>query len=134
MEKIVCPHCERKLRNINAWHYCQKIEIDELFVDKSDAIVLAFDTILQQVSSWENVEISATKNCIVFVKNKTFLVLKPMKKHLETKFYSDSIFDDEALHKCSLWGSKYEGIMRFENENQLSQNFFEYVKKSYQIS
>ena len=56
MEKTVCPHCERKLRNINAWHYCQKIEIDELFVDKSDEIVLVFDTIMQQVSQWENVE------------------------------------------------------------------------------
>ena len=134
MEKTVCPNCERKLRNINAWHYCQKIEIDELFIDKSDEIVLAFDTILQQVSSWENVEISATKNCVVFVKNKTFLVLKPMKKQLEAKFYSNTFLDDEALHKCSLWGSKYEGIMRFENENQLSQNFFDYVKISYQIS
>ena len=134
MEKIVCPHCERKLRNINAWHYCQKIEIDELFVDKSDEVVLAFDTILQQVSSWENVEISATKNCIVFVKNKTFLVLKPMKKHLEAKFYSNIFLDDETLYKCSIWNSKFEGIMRFENENQLSQNFFDYVKKSYQIS
>ena len=134
MEKIVCPHCERKLRNINAWHYCKKIEIDELFIDKSDEIVLAFDTILQQVSSWENVEISATKNCIVFVKNKTFLVLKPTKKHLEAKFYSNTFLDDEALHKCSVWNSKHEGIMRFEHENQLSQNFFEYVKKSYKIS
>ena len=134
MERIVCPHCERKLRNINAWHYCKKIEIDELFIDKPDEVLLAFDTILQKVSSWENVEISATKNCIVFVKNKTFLVLKPMQKHLEAKFYSNNIFDDEALYKCSLWSSKYEGIMRFENENQLSQKFFHYVKNSYQIS
>ena len=122
------------MRNINAWHYCQKIEIDELFVDKSDEVVLAFDTILQQVSSWENVEISATKNCIVFVKNKTFLVLKPMKKHLEVKFYSNNMFDDETLYKCSIWNSKYEGIMRFENENQITKAFFENVQKSYLIS
>ena len=134
MEKMICPHCERKLHNINAWHYCKKIEIDELFMDKSDEVLLAFDTILQKVASWENVEISATKNCIVFVKNKTFLVLKPMKKCLEAKFYSNNMFDDEALHKCSIWNSKYEGIMRFENERQLSQKFFHYVKNSYQIS
>ena len=134
MEKTVCPHCERKLRNINAWHYCKKIEIDELFVDKSDEIVLAFDTILQQVSSWENVEISATKNCVVFAKNKTFLVLKPMRKCLEAKFYSNTFLDDEALYKCSVWNSKFEGNMRFKNEKQLSQKLFDYVKKSHQIS
>ena len=134
MEKMICPHCERKLHSINAWHYCKKIEIDELFIDKLDEVVLAFDTILQQVSSWENVEISATKNCVVFVKNKTFLVLKPMKKCLEAKFYSNNMFDDEALHKCSIWNSKYEGIMRFENERQITKAFFENVQKSYLIS
>ena len=134
MEKIVCPHCERKLRNIKAWHYCKKVDIDELFVDKPDEIVLVFDAIMQQVSQWENVEASATKNCIVFVRNKTFLVLKPMKKFLEAKFHSDMPLDDERLHKTTMWNKRHEGVFRFENEQQLSNHFFQYVKNSYLIS
>lgn len=134
MERIICPNCKRKLRNINAWHYCKEVAIDDLFLHKSDEIVLAFDRILQEISEWKDVEISATKNCIVFVRNKTFLVLKPMTKYLEAKFYSEQIFDDETLYKCEKWNSKYQGVMRFANENQISSAFFRYCKDSYQIS
>jgi Domain of unknown function (DUF5655) len=134
MDKIACPHCKRKLHNINAWHYCKEVAIDDLFVDKSDEIVLAFDAVLQQVETWEGVEISATKNCVVFVKNKTFLVVKPANKWLEIKFYSNSIIEDDDLHKCHIWNSKYEGIVRLTNEQDLKPKFMQYIKKSYQIS
>ena len=133
MEKHICPHCKRKLRNVNAWHYCKEVAIDDLFLTKSDEIVLAFDTILEKVAQWEHVEISATKNCVVFVRNKTFLVVKPMTKWLEVKFYSSEIIDDDDLHKCQIWNAKYEGILRFGNENQIQPKFFEYFKNSYQI-
>jgi hypothetical protein len=47
---------------------------------------LAFDSLLKVVAELKDVEIGATKNCVVFVKNKTFLVAKPMIKFLEIKF------------------------------------------------
>lgn len=134
MEGVICPKCKRKLRNINAWHYCQKADMDDLFLNKSDDIVLAFDRILQEVSGWEEVEISPTKNCVVFVRNKTFLVLKPMTKWLEAKFYHDKIMDDPELHSCTPWNSKFQGIMRFQNEMQITPKFFRYCKQSFQIS
>ena len=134
MEKTFCPSCKRTLRNINAWHYCKEVDIDDLFVKKSDEIVLAFDRILQIVGEWEDVDISATKNCVVFVKNKTFLVVKPMTKFLEVKFYSNEIIEDDSLYKFHLWSSKYEGIIRLENELQIKPVFYQYFKKSLEIS
>lgn len=134
MTQTICPNCKRTLRNVNAWHYCKEVEIDDLFLDKSDEIVLAFDRIMQQVSEWEVVSVSGTKNCVVFVRNKTFLVIKPMKKWLEVKFYSEKVIDDDALHKCHAWNSKFECIFRFENEHQIANSFFDYFKKSYEIS
>jgi hypothetical protein len=50
------------------------VAIDDLFLNKSDEIVLIFDKLLEFLSSFEDVEISATKNCIVFVRNKTFVL------------------------------------------------------------
>ena len=134
MEKTFCPSCKRPLRNPNAWHYCKEVDIDDLFVKKSDEIVLAFDRILQVVGEWEDVDISATKNCVVFVKNKTFLVVKPMTKFLEVKFYSNEIIEDDSLYKFHLWSSKYEGIIRLENELQIKPIFYQYFKKSLEIS
>ncbi len=122
-EITICPKCNRQLRNINAWHYCAEVSIDDLFADKSDEILLIFDELLQKVSTWDNVAVSATKNCVVFVKNKTFLVIKPMTKFLEIKFYSLEPIEDEDLYKCNAWNSKYEGNdtnRTSNNENRIT--------------
>lgn len=124
--KIICPNCKRAIRSLNSIHYCKEVVIDDLFNKKSDEIVLAFDKLLQMVSEWQDIEISGTKNCIVFVRNKTFLVAKPMTKCLEIKFYANEPIDDDELYKCRLWGSKYEGIFRIENELQLNDKHFQY--------
>jgi uncharacterized protein with PIN domain len=133
-EKTICPSCKRVLRNPNAWHYCKKVDIDDLFINKSDEILLVFDRLLQMVAEWQGVEISGTKNCVVFVRNKTLLVTKPMTKWLEIKFYATKLIEDESLYKCQLWNSKYEGIIRIQNESELKPKHFQYFKNSYLIS
>jgi hypothetical protein len=133
-EKHICPNCKRVLRKVNAPHYCKEVAIDDLFVDKTDEIVLAFDRIYQRYLEADDVDISATKNCVVFLRNKTFLVIKPMKKWLEVKFYSPGVIEDDSLHKCELWGKKFHGIVRFESEHQINQRFFEYFEVSYEMS
>lgn len=134
IERIICPKCNRAVRSVNSFHYCKQVALDDLFVNKSDEVLLVFDRLLEQVSSLDDVEISGTKNCVVFVRNKTFLVTKPMTKWLEIKFYSEKfIFDDEDIYKCELWGSKYAVIIRIKNEEELKQKHFEYFKNSYLI-
>lgn len=133
-ERIICPNCKRSIPNLKSYHYCKEVAIDELFLKKSDEVVLVFDRLLEHLSAYENVEISATKNCIVFVRNKTFVVAKPMTKCLEIKFYSNVPINDEELYKCHLWSSKYESIIRIENESQLRPKHFQYFKNSYLIS
>ena len=133
VERYTCPRCNRVLRKANAVHYCQKVEIDDLFIDKTDEIVLAFDKIYQQYLDREDVDISATKNCVVFLRNKTFLVIKPMKKWLEVKFFSDGVIEDDSLHKSFQHGKNYNCIVRFESEHEINQRYFEYFDASYEI-
>ena len=134
IKRVICPLCKRSLRSASAWHYCKEVSIDDLFIHKPDEIVLAFDRLLEIVMDWHDIEISATKNCVVFVRNKTFLVAKPMTKFLEIKFYSNELIEDDDLYQCHLWSSKYEGIIRVVNENELINKFVNYFKSSYQIS
>jgi hypothetical protein len=132
--KIICPNCNRNIRSLNSYHYCKEVVIDDLFVKKSDDVVVAFDKLLQMVADWDDIEISGTKNCIVFVRNKTFLVAKPMAKCLEIKFYANAPIEDEELYKCQLWNSKYEGIIRVQSESDLKPKYLQYFKQSYLIS
>ena len=108
--------------------------MDDLFADKSDTILLIFDAVMQEVVKWEDVEMSATKNCVVFVRNKTFLVVKPMTKFLEIKFYSEAFIEDDDLYKCTLWNNKHHGILRISHENELKSSHFQYFRESYLMS
>ena len=86
----VCPKCERELLKENQTHYCARVSIDSLFKGKPDELVLVFDKILAEVADWQDVLVSTTPNCIVFVHRKTFLVIRPMQKVLDVKFYSET--------------------------------------------
>lgn len=132
--KTICPKCNRPLSSANAWHYCEEVDIDSLFLDKPDAVVLCFDTIFQVVTEWEDVDYSATKNCIVFLHKKTFLVIKPMKKWLEVKFFSEEILDEDRLFKQYQRGKKYECVFRLEFEEQIDPMYFQLFRKSWEIS
>ena len=99
-----CPKCERRLKNANQWHSCVKQDIDSLFENKGGELIYVFDKLLLAVAEWPGVDISATKNCIVFVTSQTFLVVRPMKKLLNIKFYSDTLIESPLIFKTSaLW-------------------------------
>lgn len=115
-------------------HYCKEVSIDEVFAGKPEETILLFDRILAEIALWDEVDVSATKNCIIFFRNKTFLVLKPMSKCLEIKFFSKEFIEDDRLHKCEAWGGKYSGYIRLKHEEELIPKFFSYFKISYQIS
>ncbi len=133
-ESVICPNCNRKIRSINAVHYCKEVSIDEVFAGKSEETILLFDRILAEIALWEEVDVSATKKCIIFFRNKTFLVLRPMSKCLEIKFFSQEFIEDDRLHKCEAWGGKYSGYLRLKHEKDLIPAYFKYFKTSYDIS
>ena len=85
---FVCPTCGRELLKETQTHYCARVSVDSLFKGKPDELVLVFDRLLAEVAGWKDVIVSTTPNCIVFVHRKTFLVIRPMQKVLDVKFYS----------------------------------------------
>lgn len=133
-QKVKCPKCNRVVRSLGSYHYCEKIEIDALFLDKSDEILLIFLKLCEQLEKLEDIEISATKNCIVFLRNKTFVVAKPMRNFLQVKCYANELIEDEDIVKSQLWGNKYEHIFRYKERSDLKSNHFHYFFNSYQIS
>ena len=128
-----CPKCERDLKNPKQWHNCVKVSIDSLFEGKSEELVLIFDQLLSEIIDWENVAVSATKNCIVFVHNQTFLIVRPMKKQLDLKFYSQTEQVDFPIIKSVFYSGKYENHIRVSQLNELDQVVFNHLKESYKL-
>ncbi len=64
---FVCPKCERELRKPNQWHSCVKVEIGELFNNKSKEVEFVFDKLFVEIFEWGNISVSATdENAIRF--------------------------------------------------------------------
>ena len=128
-----CPKCERELRNPNQWHNCVKVSIDSLFEGKAAELILLFDKLLSEIIDWENVAVSATQNCIVFVHNQTFLIIRPMKKALDLKFYTETPQEEEPILKSIFYSGRFENHIRISTLEDLTPSVFNFIKQSYKI-
>jgi hypothetical protein len=52
--------------------------------------------------------LNTTPNCIVFYRRTAFLVIRPMKKWLDIKFYSKVAHTDKPVVKSVAVGNKFE--------------------------
>ena len=128
-----CPKCERELPKPEQRHYCARVSLDSLFAGKPDELILAFDKILAEVADWDDVLVGTTPNCIVFTRRLTFLVIRPMKKELDVKFYSTVAHPEKPVTKSTAWGKKFENHIRVSTLDDVRPGLFTYIRESYEM-
>lgn len=109
------------------------MSIDSLFEGKAEELVFVFDRLLSEIVDWDNVVVSATKNCIVFVHHQTFLIVKPMKKVLDLKFYSATHQEEDPIVKSIFYSGKYENHIRLAALDDITTTVINYIKQSYRL-
>ncbi len=129
----ICPICERELKKTNQWHYCIKVSVNELLKGQSDEMVLAFDKILAEVSNWEGVTVSCSKNFVVFVHKQTFFLVRPIKNYLELKFYSAKLPEEKGITKSIARTRRYENYFRLTSLDDLTPKIFTLIHGSYTL-
>jgi hypothetical protein len=129
----VCPNCERELLKENQTHYCARVSVDSLFKGKPEELVLVFDKLLAEVADWKDVIVSTTPHCIVFVHRKTFLVIRPMQKVLDVKFYSLTAQTGHPIINSVLYSGKYASNIRLKTTEELTQQVFGMIYQSYML-
>lgn len=128
-----CPKCEREFPRPEQRHYCARISLDSLFAGRSPELVLVFDKLLAEVADWDGVLVGTTPNCIVFTHRLTFLVIRPMKKELDIKFYTKIAHPEKPFFKSTAWGKKFETHIRISQLDELKPVLFTYIRESYQM-
>src|ERR1700712_4186984 len=126
-----CPNCDRELPNSGQRHYCARVSLDSLFKGRPAELVLVFDKILAEVADWEGVLVGTTPNCIVFTRRLTFLVIRPMKKELDIKFYSKAPHPEKPVYKSTAAGKKFENHIHISLLDDLRPALFSYLRESY---
>ncbi len=128
-----CPKCERELPKPEQRHYCERVSLDSLFAGRPPELVLVFDKILAEVADWADVLVGTTPNCIVFTRRLTFLVIRPMKKELDIKFYSTAAHPEKPIFKSEAWGKKFANHVRIARLDDLRPGLFAYIRESYEL-
>jgi hypothetical protein len=129
----ICPKCERELPKPEQRHYCARVSLDSLFLGRPAELVLVFDKLLAEVADWDGVLVGTTPNCIVFTRRLTFLVIRPMKKELDLKFYSRAAHSEKPVLKSVASGNKFENHIRIALLDELRPALFNYLRESYQL-
>ena len=105
--------------------------MESLFVGKSNELIYVFDYLLAQIVDWKDIAVSTTPNCIVFVHRQTFLVVRPMKKELEVKFYSEFYSEILPIKKSIAYAGKYVNYVRLSSLEEVTLQVIELIRKSY---
>lgn len=117
-----CPKCNRNFKSNNQSHSCTNIDMGVLFMGKPDELVLTFDAILQHTATWTPNSVGTATNSIVFTSKKAWLIVKPMSKVLDLKFYYAEQLEGETLHKVKPWGKKFAHHIRVKQQWELEEN------------
>jgi hypothetical protein len=128
-----CLKCDRELPWPEYRHYCARVSLDSLFEGRSSELVLVFDKILAEVADWEKVLVGVTPNCIVFTRRVGFLIIRPMKKELDIKFYSAVAHPEKPVTKSIASGKKFENHIRVATVDDLRPGLFKYIRESYDL-
>jgi hypothetical protein len=89
---------------------------------------------LEKVIRWEPTTVGAAKNALVFTSHKAWLIVRPMTKVLDIKFYYDEPIDSALLFKVQEFGGKYAHQIRINNETELTKDVFELLRLGFNQS
>lgn len=115
-------------------HMCSTKDMAKLFVGKPDELVLAFDAILEGTAQWEPNTAGASINTIVFTSRKAWLIVRPMTKELDVKFYNDEKLESDALKKVSAFGKRYAYHIRLKSAEEVDGEVFRLLKMGHEYS
>jgi len=129
-----CPKCNRVFKARNQSHTCVNKDIGELFINRPDELVLAYDTLYNSVIDWKPNSVGATSKAIVFTSSKAWLIIRVMTDKLDLKFYYQEPIQSEMIEKRGMMGKKHAHHVRIANEEQVNSEMLELLKMGYKFS
>jgi hypothetical protein len=106
-------------------------EPEKLFEKKDAALFPLFKILNSRICKWRDVSASATQNCIVYVANGSFLIVKPMKNAIDLKFPLNESVDVFPVYKVVPWGKKVWHHIRLFDKDDLDAAVWSLLQQAY---
>lgn len=129
-----CQKCNRKFKVNNQSHMCTSTTIDDLFLNKPQEVILAFDDIITIITEWQPNYIGTSTKSIVCTNKKAWLIIKPMSKALDLKFYLDQELNSNVFHKVHFMMNKFAHHIRISSSEEITAEMIDYLKIGYDFA
>lgn len=126
-----CPKRTRTISRPNAWHQCVNRPLEAVFKNKQPIVSVLFKLVNQPMKKRKGVQASATQNCIVYVAETTFLIVRPMKSALDLKFYLSQPTEEFPVYKVEAWGGRFVHGIRLFEESDVDSAVLKLLKQSH---
>lgn len=130
----ICPNCDRRLTKPNVWHQCIRKAPEELCVGKAPIVGLLLQQVHAWLTSFDDAAGSATQNCMVYVRQSTFAILRPMKAALDIKVYLDTEAFDFPVYKIETWGKRTAHFIRLFDEGDFDDSVRAVLKRAWALA
>lgn len=110
---------------------CSTKTIDDLFEGKPENLIMAFDQVLVGVIDWQPGTVGASTNTIVFTKEKAWLIVRPMTKQIDLKFYYPTKIDNPLVNKTTHYGNKFAHHVRISEEGEVTNELLDLLRMGY---
>lgn len=110
---------------------CSQKDIGELFIGKPDDFVLVYDQIEQHVMQWQPHSVGASIHSIVFTNKRAWMIIKPMAKAMDIKFYTGEPVDHKLIFKVTEYRNSYANHIRLSHPDEVTDECIELLYIGY---
>jgi len=129
-----CPKCDRIFQKHNQSHICVKKDVGELFVDRPDELVLAWDKLHQSLMEWKPQAFAATTKSIVYTSKKAWLIIRPHKRFIDLRFYHSVEQNSPRIRRKVDYQNKFAHHIKVEHEDQIDGELIDLLREAFENS
>jgi hypothetical protein len=131
----ICPECGRKFTRNNQSHSCIDYNIEDFFFGKSDDVRKLFNTLIERVLEFGEVQIRAGKWGITGRRLSTFLTVLIKKNHLTVIFISEEPIDEFPVYQnYQHSGNRFSNSIKIESVEEIDEQLLGWLKQAWELA
>jgi hypothetical protein len=131
----ICPECGRKFTRNNQSHSCIDYNIEDFFFGKSDDVRKLFNTLIERVLEFGEVQIRAGKWGITGRRLSTFLTVMIKKNHLTVIFLSEVPIDEFPVYQnYHHSGNRFSNSIKIESAEEIDEQLLGWLKQAWELA
>jgi hypothetical protein len=99
-----CPRCRRRFVNINQWHSCTDLELDDILDRHGDDVVGIYRAVESALAQAGDFRIHPQKTRIAFTSRMSFASIVLAQRWADLAFIVPSAIDDLRIRRIELYG------------------------------